>query len=161
MMLLVGAAFAVTAVVLVFTMVGAFYLLRGGRTTFSDSLPTNLPPEIVTCDNFAVSHSAVSTTDTGATRYDIQGECPVNPLAMLDSYIADLEYHGWTVHSDDSGGIVAYAYGRKEQLTATLSESSVNDNQTTLQLEVVTGVDQPPPDFPTPKPTPPSPTPRR
>ena len=112
--------------------------------------PANLPPEVVTCAHFQVSHSSVSTGDTGTKRYEVDGECPVNSVSLLDPYIRDLEYRGWTVHSDDDGGIVAYSYARKEQLTASLSDSSVNDNQTTLQVEVLTGVDSPPPGFPSP-----------
>ncbi|HEV3232584.1 MAG TPA: hypothetical protein VG245_10070 [Candidatus Dormibacteraeota bacterium] len=148
--LMVAGAVLVTLALLFFTFLGAVYMVRGGRVSGGQA-PAKLPPEVVTCAHFSTTQSSVATTDTGAMRYDVQGECPINPLALNDVYIADLEYHGWTVHSDDQGGILAYAYGRKEQLTATLTESSVDPNQTTLQVEMLTGVSQPPPDFPSPR----------
>jgi hypothetical protein len=147
---IVAGALAVTTALLAFTFIGAAYLVHGGRMTFSDQLPADLPPELVTCPHFAVSHSVVATTDSGGTRYEVDGDCPLNLLTMQERYVADLEYHGWTVHTDDSGNVVAYAYGRREQLSATLAESSSNDNQTTLQVEMVTGIDSPPDGFPSP-----------
>jgi hypothetical protein len=146
----VAGTLAVTVALLSMAFVGGVYLVRGTRTVNSDRLPPDLPAEVVLCPHFQVSRSSVSAADSGARRYEVDGECPVNPVAMQDAYVHDLEYHGWTVHTDDSGGILAYAYDRHEQLTATLQQSSANDNQTTLQVEVLTEVTDPPPGFPPP-----------
>ncbi|MHB8508843.1 MAG: hypothetical protein ACYDGR_09380 [Candidatus Dormibacteria bacterium] len=152
--LLVGGALLVTVGLLVFAGAGLYFVFRGGNThaSVSSKLPADLPADVALCDHFNVQR-VITTSTNGSTRYTIQGECPINPLFLHDSYVALLEYKGWTVHDDNAGNLAAYNYTQHQVLSASLGDAS-NPNAAALFLEVVTGVKDPPSDFPSPLPSP-------
>jgi hypothetical protein len=121
-----------------------FFLTQGSPTP-ATTVPADLPGDVFVCDHFVFGRAAVRDTGSGSRIYDVGGACPVSASV--------LEYRGWTVHRDSSGGVDAYQYQTREQLTLTFTSSESVANQTTVDFIVVTR-QAIPPGFPTPAPSP-------
>lgn len=138
------------ATVLVFAGTGLFFLVTGTNARVSDRLPPDLPEKVYLCDHFQLTRSFVVNAD-GGRHYQLQGDCPVNPLVAHDRYISELAFRGWTVH-DDGANINAFDYERYQALTVTFAESANNVNAATVTIDAFTNVRPIPPDFALPSP---------
>jgi hypothetical protein len=157
MFLLIGGVLLV-ATFLIGVGVVSLIFIKHPNTSVSTPTVKNLPRELALCDNFKSGTIVLVDLGKGEKHFQVTGECPLSSLALRDLYVAQLEYLGWTVHDDGSGNLSCYSYDRKEVLNAGLSDSSNGANQSTLTVELVTGVANPPDGFPllqaTPQPSP-------
>jgi hypothetical protein len=150
--------FSIGAVVLVvgflaFAGAEAIYLIRNGKAQVSDTLPSNLPKEIPICTGFSPAHTFVVDLGHGK-RYEVQGDCPENRLQLVDDFINQMASGAWTVHDDGAGNLSGYDYEHHERIDIALVDSNNASNQTTVTIQMETGVDQVPSDFPQPSPSP-------
>jgi hypothetical protein len=122
-----------------------FATLRTARAEIID--PSKVPADVFVCTGFHASQSWVYDNGGSHRHYQLIGECPDNPLALTETYISELEYRGWTVHTDGGGNLNAYNYTATQALTINMADSQNVPNQSALTLDVYTGQDRPP-DFP-------------
>ena len=132
---------------LVFAGAEAFYLVRNGRAQVTDTVPPDLPKEIPICDGFTPAHTIIVDTSPGK-RYEVQGDCPVNRLQLVDDLTNQMAYEGWTVVDDGAGNLSGYMYTKHERIDVGLSDSSAGSNQTTVTIQLQTAVTAVPSDFP-------------
>jgi hypothetical protein len=154
MMFLVIGAVLLVATFLIGVGLVSLIFIRHPNTSVSTPTVKDLPHELALCDNFKPGTIVLLDLGKGEKHFQVTGDCPLSTLALRDVYVAQLEYLGWTVHDDGSGNLTCYSYGRKEALNAGLSDSSNTANQSTLSVELVTGVTSPPDGFPPVKSTP-------
>ena len=151
--ILLAVSFVTIGVVLALVVLlglGGFFIISGGAARVLTNT-SDLPKELVLCEHFQPSRMLEG--DQGSKkRYHVEGDCPVAQFELHDSYIADLEYAGWTVHADSTGNLSAYRYGFREYITIVFSESSATTNATSLVVDMYTQTD-PAPDFPQATPT--------
>ncbi len=157
MFLIVGAVLLVATFLIAVGLVSLLFI-KHPNTSVSTPTVKDLPSELALCDNFRSNSIVLLDLGKGERHYQVTGECPTSALALRDSYVADLEYLGWTVHDDGSGNLTCYSYGRHEVLNAGIGDSSSVDNQAGLTVELITAVGSPPDGFPLLQPSP-SPTP--
>ncbi|MFN2465140.1 MAG: hypothetical protein ABR598_02615 [Candidatus Dormibacteria bacterium] len=138
---------------LVFAGAEAFYLVKNGKATVSDTLPANLPKQIPICTGFRAGHTIVVNA-AGGKRYEVQGECPESRPQLVDDLTNQMAYIGWTVHDDGAGNLSGYDYQRHQRIDVALNNSSSQANQTTVTIDLQTEVNGVPSDFPTPPPSP-------
>ncbi|MDP9325870.1 MAG: hypothetical protein M3O87_04950 [Candidatus Dormibacteraeota bacterium] len=151
-------AIGLTLAVVVLAGLGTFFIVNSGQAKVINST-SDLPQELVLCPNFTANRMVVVDLGKAGKRYRVEGECPVTPAEVKDPYIADLQYNGWTVHSDDSGNIGGYRYSSRELITIVLTQSSSSANTSAVTIDMSTGQDVPS-DFPEVTPSPvPSPSP--
>ena len=141
----VGLSFAV----LVFLGAMAIFFTGGAQVT-----PVglkDLPATIPLCEHFDPTRLVrFQVTDPKGQKhvaYHIEGTCPVSPTTLSDTYPALMQYLGWTLHDAGDGNLVAYAYGRREDLVASIDTSATNPNESTINLDIHTNADRPD-DFP-------------
>ncbi|MEA2683955.1 MAG: hypothetical protein QOK05_2283 [Chloroflexota bacterium] len=132
---------------LIFAGAEALYLVRNGKAQVTDTLPSNLPKEFPVCPGFIPAHTIVVDTSTGK-HYDIQGDCPENRPQLVDDLTQLMASAGWTVHNDGTGDLSAYFYDKHERLDVALVDSNNASNQTTISMQIDTGVLKVPSDFP-------------
>ncbi|HEY8739389.1 MAG TPA: hypothetical protein VIN56_02190 [Candidatus Dormibacteraeota bacterium] len=150
--------FSIGAVILVagfllFAGAEALYLVRNGKAQVTDTLPANLPKQIPICTGFKPAHTIVVETG-GGKRYEVQGDCPENRLQLVDDLTNQMQYIGWTVHDDGTGALSAYDYERHQLIELTLADSASGSNQTTVTMDMQTGVTAVPSGFARPSPSP-------
>jgi hypothetical protein len=139
-------AIGLTLAVVVLAGLGTFFIVNSGQAKVINSIG-DLPKELVLCPNFAANRMVLVDLGRAGKRYRVEGECPVTPAEAKDPYIADLQYNGWTVHSDDSGNIGGYRYSSRELISIVLTQSSNSANTTAVTIDMSTGQDVPS-DFP-------------
>lgn len=149
--------FSIGAVILVagfiiFAGAEAYYMVKNGKATVSDTLPANLPKQIPICTGFKPAHTIVLDA-SGGKRFEVQGDCPENRLQLVDDLINLMQYAGWTVHDDGAGNLSAYDYERHAHIDVVLTDSNDSANQTTVNMDMQTGVTPVPSDFPQPTPS--------
>src|ERR1035437_4068175 len=154
MMFLVTGAVLLLAIFLIAVGLVSLLFIKHPNTSLSTPTVKDLPHELALCDNFKSGTIVLLDLGKGEKHFQVTGDCPVSTLALRDVYVAQLEYLGWTVHDDGSGNLSCYSYGRQEVLNAGLGDSSNGANQSTLTMELVTGVTSPPDGFPRVQPTP-------
>jgi hypothetical protein len=160
MMFLVIGAVLLVATFLIAVGVVSLIFIRHPNTSVSSPSVKDLPHELALCDHFKPGNILLLDLGKGERHYQVSGECPTSALALRDVYVAELEYIGWTVHDDGSGNLSCYSYDHGEVLNAGITDSSNGDNQSSLSVELITGVGQPPDGFPQLRPSPsPSPSP--
>jgi len=147
MFLIVGAVLLVATFLIAVGLVSLLFI-KHPNTSVSTPTVKDLPSELALCDNFRSNTIVLLDLGKGERHYQVTGECPTSALALRDSYVADLEYLGWTVHDDGNGNLTCYNYGRHEALNAGIGDSSSADNQATLSVELITAVGAPPDGFP-------------
>src|SRR5258708_37337709 len=147
MFLIVGAVLLVATFLIAVGLVSLLFI-KHPNTSVSTPTVKDLPSELALCDNFRPNSMVLVDLGKGERPYQLTGECPISSPALRDSYIADLEYLGWTVHDDGSGNLTCYSYGRHEVLNAGIGDSSSTDNQASLTVELITAVGSPPDGFP-------------
>ena len=140
LMVLLVAGFAVVA--------GVYLIARLGGVRADVVGIDKLPKDVFVCDHFQPSSGVITVTNGSQQRFEVSGDCPENLDSLSDTLTSELEYRGWTVHSDTAGNITAYNYSNHEALSATLGDSASQDNATTVSLLVFTSQKEPPPDFP-------------
>ena len=138
-------AIAVTLAVVVLAGLGTFFVANGLQARVIGST-RDLPKELVLCPNFQPAKMFLAEGNSGK-HYRIEGECPISAAQAKDPYISDLEYAGWTVHSDDSGNLAGYRYSSREAMAILLAPSSNNSNGTAVAIDMYTSQDVPS-DFP-------------
>lgn len=151
--------FGIGAIILVLGFLGfagaeALYLIRNGKAQVSDTVPADLPKEIPICTGFSPAHTIVVDLGHGK-RYEVQGDCPEDRLQLVDDVTNQMASGGWTVHNDGAGNLSGYDYERHERIDIALVDSNNASNQTTVTIQMETGVNQVPSDFPQPSPSPP------
>ena len=139
-------AIGVTLAVVVLAGLATFFIVNSGQAKVIGST-RDLPSELVLCPNFQPSRMVVIDLGNSGKHYRIEGECPISAAQATDPYISDLEYAGWTVHSDDSGNLAGYRYSSREAVAMVLAPSSNNSNATTVTIDMSTAQDVPS-DFP-------------
>jgi hypothetical protein len=147
MFLVVGAVLLVATFLIAVGLVSLLFI-KHPNTSVSTPTVNDLPHELALCDNFKSSSIVLLDLGKGERHYQVSGDCPVSTLVLRDAYVAQLEYLGWTVHDDGSGNLACYSYTRHEVLNAGMTDSSAGANQSTLSVELVTGVAAPPDGFP-------------
>jgi hypothetical protein len=147
MFLVVGAVLLVATFLIAVGLVSLVFI-KHPNTSVSTPSVKDLPHELALCDNFRPSSIVLLDLGRNERHYQVGGECPVSRLALRNLYVAQLEYLGWTVHDDGNGNLSCYNYDRQEVLNANLQDSSGSPNQSTLQVELVTGITNPPDGFP-------------
>ena len=132
-----------------FTLLAGLYTLgtlQGVRALVIE--PADLPHDAYTCDGFKQAQGVLY--DSGqpgqALPADRRLRGQLQPLP--DTMISELEYRGWTVHSDGAGNLDAYSYTTHEELTASMAASSADPTMTSISVDVYTGLTQLPADFP-------------
>lgn len=150
--------FSVGAIILVLGFLGfagaeALYLISNGKAQVTDTLPSNLPREIPICTGFSPAHTFVVDLGHGK-RYEVQGDCPENRLQLVEDLTNQMASGAWTVHDDGAGNLSGYDYERHERIDIALVDSNNASNQTTVTIQMETGVNQVPSDFPQPSPSP-------
>jgi hypothetical protein len=157
MFLVVGAVLLVATFLIAVGLVSLLFI-KHPNTSVSTPAIRDLPHELALCDHFRSSTILLLDLGRDEKRYQVTGDCPQSSLALRDVYVPQLEYLGWTVHDDGSGNLTCYSYDRKEVLNAGLSDSGNGANQSTLTVELLTGITSPPDSFPqvpsTPSPAP-------
>jgi hypothetical protein len=148
MMFLVIGAILLVAIFLIAVGLVSLLFIKHPNTSVSTPTIKDLPHELALCDNFRSSTIVLLDLGKGEKHFQVTGDCPLSTLALRDVYVAQLEYLGWTVHDDGSGNLSCYSYARQEVLNAGLSDSSNGANQSTLSVELVTGVSGAPDGFP-------------
>jgi hypothetical protein len=139
-------AIGLTLAVVVLAGLGTFFIVNSGQAKVINST-SELPKELVLCPNFTANRMVVVDLGKPGRRYRVEGECPVSPAEAKEPYIADLQYNGWTVHSDDSGNIGGYQYSSRELINIVLTQSSSSANTTAITIDMSTSQDVPS-DFP-------------
>jgi hypothetical protein len=147
MFLVVGAVLLVTTFLIALGLVSLLFI-KHPNTSVSTPTVKDLPRELALCDNFKPGTIVLLDLGKGEKHYQVSGDCPVSALALRDLYVAQLEYLGWTVHDDGSGNLTCYGYGRHQVLNAGLADSGNGPNQSTLTVEMITGITSPPDGFP-------------
>ena len=161
MFLVVGSVLLVTTFLIIVGLVSLFALSKRPNASVSTPQVSELPKELMLCDNFKSSTVVLIDLGKGDRRYTVTGDCPVSALTLKDVYPARLSAVGWIVHDDGNGNLACYDYEKKEVLNAGITDSSSTPNQATLSVDMVTGVSAAPDGFPKLKPSPsPSPSPR-
>lgn len=150
--------FSIGAVILVagfliFAGAEAFYLVKNGKATVTDSLPSDLPRQIPICTGFKPAHTIIVDAN-GGKRYEVQGDCPENRLQLVDDLTSQMKFIGWTVHGDGAGNLSGYDYQHQLRIDVALNDSSSAGNQTTVTMDMQTAVRTVPADFPRPSPSP-------
>jgi hypothetical protein len=139
-------AIGLTLAVIVLAGLGTFFIVNSGQAKVIAST-ADLPKEMVLCQNFQPTRMVLIDLGRAGKHYRAEGECPVSPAEAKDPYIAELEYAGWTVHSDDSGNIAAYRYASRELIAIVLGQGSGSSNATAATIDMSTDQDVPA-DFP-------------
>jgi hypothetical protein len=148
MMFLIIGAVLLAATFLILVGVVSLFIAKHPNTNVSTPAVNDLPSELVLCDHFKPANTVLLDLGKGEKHYQVTGDCPLSALALRDDYVSSLTYVGWTVHDDGMGNLTCYDYDRKEVLTAGITDSSSNANQSTLSVELITAVTSPPTGFP-------------
>jgi hypothetical protein len=139
-------AIGLTLAVIVLAGLGTFFIVNSGQAKVVSSTG-DLPKELVLCPNFQPSRMVLIDLGKAGKHYRVEGECPVSRAELSGTYVSDLEYAGWTVHTDASGNMTAYRYSSREFVAIVVGQGSSNSNATSVTLDMATGQDVPP-DFP-------------
>src|SRR5258708_34998574 len=137
MFLIVGAVLLVATFLIAVGLVSLLFI-KHPNTSVSTPTVKDLPQELALCDNFRSSTIVLLDLGKGERHYQVTAECPTSALALRDSYVADLEDLGWTVHDDGHGNLTCYSYGRHEALNAGIRDSSRTDNLASLTADPIT-----------------------
>ena len=154
MMFLIIGAVLLAATFLILVGLVSLFIAKHPNTNVSTPAVNDLPSELVLCDHFKPSNIVLLDLGKGEKHYQVTGDCPLSALALRDGYVAALEYVGWTVKDDGRGNLNCYHYARREVLNAGINDSSSTANQSTLSVEMITGLGSPPTGFPRVRPSP-------
>ena len=145
-------AIGLTLLLVLLAGVGGFILFTGGQAKVINS-PSELPKDLTLCEHFQPSRMIYVDLGNGGRRYHVEGDCPVNPLILEPTYISDLAYAGWTVHSDGSGGLEGFDYKDHQLIQVLITDDSSKPNVSTVAIDLNTRSETPP-DFELPSPRP-------
>jgi len=145
-----AAIIAAMLIVAGFTLVAGIYTLsslQGVRAIVIE--PADLPGDVFICDAFHQSQGVLYDSGKRGRHYQLIGTCTATLDSLPETMISELEYRGWTVHTDGDGNLDSYNYASHEEMTAALSESGTDPTTTNIVVDVYTSVTRPP-EFPNP-----------